>query len=254
MNMQILTYDEVACEWDALGAQSLGESGYKVNFLFFNALNQLLANSFTCHELFTIVDYYSDVVLGKRPEVALFAQKDRITGLCRLFPVDPKIEKFSAATREVLAFTIFYAYCIQYFDEERQEILNGIVQLSSLEEVLKLYNFEKQNHPERFPLPKSKLPIPKGKFGYSAENPVQTASVSTSYSYLNRLCAKKGEIISYQRCGSFTNHAGHIVDMYEIKVKQKKFLFFNDFATYKIYIDPYSQNISEIAPADFLLK
>ena len=37
--MPNFTYEEVAHELDMLGVQSLGESGYKVNYLFFNTLD-----------------------------------------------------------------------------------------------------------------------------------------------------------------------------------------------------------------------
>ena len=247
--MPNFSYDEVARLLDSYGAQELGEAGYRVNYLYLNALSDLLDNKLTCSEMFAILDYYSDILLGKRPEIALLSREDRITGLCRLMTADSRLNSFSSEKREILAFSIYHAYCVQVFNEERQEILAGITDLSSLEKIMFYYNDLKERQPNRFPVPEKDLSPAIGEYGYSADNPIRMSSVRDSYQFLNRLVAEKGKIISCDRCGSTSGQNNHIVDVYEIRVSlglcKKK--------TYTIYIDAYAQNPSFVAPQHFKL-
>ncbi len=247
--MPNFSYDEVARLLDSYGAQELGEAGYRANYLYLNALSDLLENQLTCSEIIAIIDYYSDILFGYRPEIALLSKEDRITGLCRLIARDSRLNTFSSEKREILAFSIFHAYCIQVFNEERQEILDGITDLTSLDKIMFFYKDFKDRHPNRFPVPEKDLSPAIGEYGYSVDNPIRMSSVRDSYQFLNRLVAENGKIMSYDRCGSTTGQNNHIVDVYEIRVSlglwKKK--------TYTIYIDAYAQNPSFVAPKHFKL-
>lgn len=247
--MPNISYDEVARLLDSYGAQELGEAGYRVNYLYLNALSDLLENKLTCSEIFAIIDYYSDILLGKCPEIALLSRADRITGLCRLMAADSRLNVFSSEKREILAFSIYHAYCVQVFDEEKQEMLAGITELSSIEKIMFLYNDLKERHPNRFPVPEKELPPAIGEYGYSVDNPIRVSSIRDSYQFLNRLVAEKGKIISCDRRGSISGQNNHIVDVYEIIVSlglwKKK--------TFTIYIDAYAQSPSFVAPKHFKL-
>ena len=247
--MPSFSYDEVARLLDSYGAQELGEAGYKVNHLYFNALSDLLENKLTCAEIIAVIDYYSDILLGKRPEIALLSREDRITGLCRLMAADSRLNSFSSEKREILAFSIYHAYCVQVFDEEKKEMLAGITELSSIEKIMLLYNDLKERHPARFPVPEKELPPAIGEYGYSVDNPIRMSSIRDSYQFLKRLVAEEGKILSCDRSGSMSGQNNHIVDVYEIRVSlglwKKK--------TYTIYIDAYAQNPSFKAPKYFRL-
>ena len=251
--MQKFPNGEIVRLLDSIGAQRLSEEDYRVNYLYYSTLNELLGDSLTLKDIFAVSDYYSDVALGKLPAVALLTQSDRITGLCRLMTEDTRLTKLSDEKREILAFAIDYAFCTKYFDEAKQMILNGIVQLSSVENLMEQYDMMKEAHPELFPSTQAAPPPVSGEFGYSKENPIQMVSIRKSYEYLKRLRAKDGEIISCERvCSVGTNSTGHMIDLYEIKVRPA-----GDTAAiniFKIYIDAYAQKPSYTAPEHFILQ
>ena len=249
--MQNFPNNELVRLLDSVGAQRLSEGDYRVNYLYFSTLNELLGDALTLKEIFAVSDYYSDVALGKLPAVALLTQSDRITGLCRLMTEDPRLTKLSDEKREILAFAIDYAFCTKYFDEAKQTILNGIAELSSLANLMKQYDIWKEARPELFLSTQAAPPPVSGEFGYSKDNPIQMVSVRKSYEYLRRLRAKDGEIISCERVGSVgTNSTGHIIDLYEIKVKPAGGT--SATRTFEIYIDAYAQKPSYIAPEHFI--
>lgn len=251
--MAKFTYDEVVREMDLTSEEKNTEGGYRMYFHFLNALNDLLENALSCKEAVRIVDYYSDILDLKRPAVAMPSGTDRIPAICRLMKIDPVLKDFSADRLEVLAFAIFYGYCIEYYDEEKDQILHGMVRLSTLEEIQKCYAEYKEMHPECFPSMNPEEGPGQENFGYSMDNPVRMVSIHDSYAYLQCLQAEKGEIVSCRRLGCVSkSDESHIMDKYEIIVEQKSFIHGTKRDTYIIYIDPYSQKPTFIAPEHFI--
>lgn len=140
------------------------------------------------------------------------------------------------------------------FDEEKQKIVSGITLLSSLEKIMDNYTCMKENDPGLFPSQNQEEPPSEEHYGYSADNPIRMVSIHNSYEYLKRLQAEDGEIVSCRRRGSTIGRLGHLIDIYEIQVRKTSFLFSSKTETFEIYIDPYSQNASYIAPEHFKLR
>lgn len=92
------------------------------------------------------------------------------------------------------------------------------------------------------------IPGAYGEYGFDATNPIPTRGIPSNEVYLSRLSLLSGELIKWERIGSFgAPNIKNPIDGYSIMDK-------NGIELCVIYISPYQNIISKKAPKGFYLK
>lgn len=219
----------------------------------FEIISQFVHNKLTDEEIFVVYDLLSDVVKNDRPDIiAHVPQKDRIRVQVRLMEELTETKgKLDLDEKIALAFCIYTGECTQVYDEEKEEMHNGIVLFDSFEHIKNELEYEKQQFPSIFKLEKREITFDKT-YGYTEENPINTTSIDASYYYLNKL-RYNGLPIIYERIGSFSNSKDEIIDGYDIFVKKKSLFTKKTIKIATIYINPYCEEMPKVAPIGFTL-
>lgn len=214
----------------------------------FDLAREGMEDVFSNEDMFEIVDFLGEVADQNVPQFQAIIEKwDMKRALVRSLEFFEKTRgQFSLKKKKLLAFAIYHAYFIQVYDEQDDKILPGIADFESPEVLQKLFEEEMEACELSYEID-SKSNSEKA-FGYSQNNPVQTASVANAYAYLDMLHVP-GRNLSYERIGSFSGPNG-IIDGYTITVSATNE---NDEEEYTIYIDPYSIENSDEAPEGFEL-
>ena len=219
----------------------------------FEIIAFLLNSKLSDEEMVRVVDFLGDVITGNAPHVVVHVSKSE-----RLRVQYPLMEKMTATRgkltpteKELLAFCVYWMNCVQVYDEERAIAVSGLVDFTSVEKILSLYEYEKMQRPAFF-LGTSPSPVVnKETYGLSLENPVRVTSVSDAYAYLNML-RYNGQPVQYVRIGSFSGKDGHLVDKYALTITQRKFLSKKQVQV-DIFIDAYATEAIILPPPDFTL-
>ena len=193
-------------------------------------------------------------ILGKKPKYAVSVPKtERISVQMRVMEEIPETKgKLSIEEKEIYAFCVYYITCIQKYDEQKGTVESGLTDFTSSEYVLRLYQFEKNSYPSRFPKKEEKTyPISKD-YGYTEKTPIRLTSVHMSYKYLKSL-RYKGNPISYVRRGSISSEDGKLLDAYKLMFTKKGFLRKKEI-TWELFIDAYAQSPVWVAPEGFTLE
>ncbi len=219
----------------------------------FEIISQFVHNKLTDEEIFVVYDLLSDVVKNDRPDIIAYVPKnDRIRVQVRLMEeLDETKGKLSLDEKIALAFCIYTGECVQFYDEERDMMCNGIVLFDSFEHIKNELEYEKQQFPSIFKIEKREITFDKT-YGYTEENPINTTSIDASYYYLNKL-RYNGLPIVYERIGSFSNSKDEIIDGYDIFVEEKSIFKKKIIKVATIYINPYCEEMPKVAPTKFTL-
>ena len=219
----------------------------------FEILATFLDNKLSDLEMVKVVDFLGDVITGKVPRVAFHVSKDERIKV--QYPIMEKMTetkgKLTNQEKEMLAFCVYWMNCIQIYDEERDIVVNGLVDFTSVEKIAALYKAEKERRPAFFATEKTKPVIDRTTYGLSLENPVRLTCIPDAYAYLNNL-KYDNKPVEYSRLGSFSGKDGHLVDKYVLTVTQRKFLCKKTIQTV-IYIDSYSDEAVIMPPHGFIL-
>lgn len=232
---------------------SCSEKYLILNANLFEVISYFTNGKLSDLELMEAFDVLDDLIMGRLPKYALgFPNEERLRIQFRMMEELPQTAgKLSDEEKIAFAFCVFHASCIQVYDEERDMIVNGIVDFDSIEHIKLLMEEEKSRRPEFFIPVLHKKEQTSGEFGYSKMNPICATSIPAAYSFLNRLRYSNGVVI-YQRIGACRGIEGHLVDEYSVVVKTRSDLFPKT-ENIIIYIDAYSQENSKEAPRGFTL-
>lgn len=219
----------------------------------FEILAAFLNNKLSDLEMVKVVDFLGDVITEKAPRVVVHVSKDE-----RIKVQYPIMEKMTATKgkltdqeKEMLAFCVYWMNCVQVYDEERDLVVSGLVDFTSVEKIAALYKTEKKNRPDFFAAENTKPVIDRTTYGLSLENPVRLTCIPDAYAYLNKL-RHDNKPVDYSRLGSFSGKDGHLVDKYVLTVTQRKFLS-KKISQTEIYIDCYSDVAIVVPPQGFTL-
>lgn len=219
----------------------------------FEIIAVLLNDKLTNEEMVRVVDFLGDVITGKVPAVAAHVPKNE--RLMVQYPLMDKMAatkgKLTSTEKELLAFCVYWMNCVQVYDEERAVTVSGLVDFTSVEKILSLYEYEKKQRPAFFSGASPSPVVNKETYGLSLENPVRVTSVSDAYAYLNML-RYNGQPVPYVRIGSFSGKDGHLVDKYALTITQRKFLSKKQVQV-DIFIDAYAMEAIILPPPDFTL-
>ena len=221
----------------------------RANFLFI--VDELINHKLTVSELNKSYLFLAGLLLGKYPKIAFTVQEnDRIRlpyAALEQLPITKG--KLDAQEKLFFAFCAFYSVCIGVFDEKTEQIRRGIDDIKSPSHVLRLLEWEKENHPERFNfLSQATREESQTNFAVSIENPVKAVSIADGYAYLNSLKTVEGNSVRYKRNGSIFGKHG-IIDRYTLYFEKD-----GREDSIKIYINPYAEENSSDAPEGFILN
>ena len=219
----------------------------------FEIIASLLNGKLLDEEMVRVVDFLGDVITGKAPHVVAHVPKSE-----RLRAQYPLLEKIAATKgkltskeKELLAFCVYWMNCVQVYDEERAITVSGLVDFTSVEKILSLYEYEKKQRPSFFLAVKPRPQINRETYGLTLDNPVRVTSISDAYAYLNML-RYNNQPVPYVRVGSFSGKDGHLVDKYTLTVTQRKFLSKKQVQV-DIFIDAYAMEATILPPPEFTL-
>lgn len=221
-------------------------------FLF--ALYETLHGHLTVDELNQAYIILARLVLGKYPKIAaIVPSHDRVRVPYVSMEYLPQVKgKLTSQERLLFAFSVFYSVCIEVYEEDTDQILKGITELTSKQKIMDLMFDDMDRHPERYeffsPENKTKHEESSAPFATSKENPIRTINIQSSYFYLSSLRTRDGMPVHYNRIGSMRGKTGRIIDGYT--------LTFIEGITKKgmtVYIDPYSTENSKQAPEGLTL-
>lgn len=247
VNKERFTLEEVRDVISGMGYE-MDERFTRLNMNLANAISEFTHDKLTLNEIFTAFDFLNDVLTGDRPDIICgIADVDRIRTQARLMEGIPETAgKLDDEEKMAFAFCVFFTSCILVIDPETDEPVSGLTQFTSVEEVKKLYHYDREDHPERYWLVDSDRNTDDSKpFGFSEDNPVIVTTVAAAYDYLNML-SKDGFPVEYERTRSMSGPNG-IMDEYRVTVPF-------DSREYMIYIDPYGSYNSIEAPEGFELN
>lgn len=225
---------------------TLNDNYLNLNAQMFEVIRQLTHDKLSTSEMFNAYDFLSDVILQKKPQVAVCVLKnDRIKIQYRLMEeIKETRGKLTRDEKIDFAFCVFYSTCINIFDEETNNIREGIYDITSVEKVLLLKKEAMKSNPERFDIVDDTPYNDMGPFAYSQDNPVLATSVAAGYKYLDALRSLDGSPVPYKRLGSVTSDDGNIFDKYALTASESVI----------IYINPYANINSTLPPAGFRVK
>lgn len=227
----------------------LNEEESKCYANMLSVLNDISHKQFTFEQLISTYDFITDVIDGTRPDIMLMTDKYR--DIYRLLKRYSTTKNLDDETRKKFAFVIYEAKCVVVMDEEtEQPIWNMRCFEKGTEAILKEYEFELKEYPDKFEIMPSLSDPTKEDFGLSVDNPIEVLSVSAEYQYMQLLLTEEGKPITFERIGSTTHKNGEThIDIYEIYVK--KVFGKNKVAT--LYISAYGNENTLNAPKGFKL-
>ena len=219
----------------------------------FEIIASLLNGKLSDEEMVSVVDFLGDVITGKALHVVVHVSKGE-----RLRAQYPLMEKMAATRgkltpteKELLAFCVYWMNCVQVYDAEREITVSGLVDFTSVENILSIYEYEKNQRPAFFSGVNSKPVINRETYGLTLDNPVRVTSIPDAYAYLNML-RYNNQPVSYVRVGSFSGKDGHLVDKYVLTITQRKFLSKKQVQV-DLFIDAYATEAIIFPPPEFLL-
>ena len=216
---------------------------------FLSVVDELIEHKLTVSEANKLFIILAGLLLGKYPKIAAVVKKNDRIRLPYVAIEQLPATKGRLTSQEKLffAFCTFYAVCIEVYDEKTHKTHKGIWDIDSPSHVIRLLDWEIENHPERFDFlssEKRKILVSEGiNFGVSIDNPVKAVTIADGYNYLNQLRTNEGNPVKYERLGSMRGKHGGIIDGY--------MLYYEEAGTkhsIKIYIDPYAVENSDKAP------
>lgn len=247
-------YKEVKNIFEEKGV-GLTENDIKLYADVFEIIAHYVNHKLTTREMMEVYDFLSDVILNRRPDIKIHVdKKDRIKVQVALMDKISFIRnKLDLEEKIMLAFCIYLGECIRVYDEESDEVKNGVVLFKSVESIELEFEQCKSINPSLFEIvTDNSVNENREDFGYCKSNPVLTVSVGDAYNYLARLvCENKN--VTYSRIESVWGDNGHILDKYKITITSGM-LFFKKSTDYTIYIDSYAASTSTKAPKPFSLK
>lgn len=219
----------------------------------FEIIASLINSKLSDEEMVRVVDFLGDVITGKAPHVVAHVPKSERMNV--QYPLMEKMTatrgKLTATEKELLAFCVYWMNCVQVYDEERAITVSGLVDFTSIEKILSLYEYEKKQRPAFFSGASPSPVANKETYGLSLENPVRVTSISDAYAYLNML-RYNNQPVPYVRIGSFSGKDGHLVDKYVLTITQRKFLSKKQVQV-DIFIDTYATEAIILPPPEFTL-
>ena len=181
----------------------------------FYVIYELTSKQFTFDEILEIYDYFTDVKDCKKPNVDIFKEGEEFRGFYRLSKNFSLTKDLDEEKRIHMCFAIYLASCIMRYDEKTEDITwnmecfeNGVQ-----------YVIDEYNHELEF---KEELKIVQTSddeaddYGFTIENPIEVTSVAIQYQYLNAICQENGDLIKYNRIGSFIGNDDIYIDGYTI--------------------------------------
>ena len=219
----------------------------------FEIISQFVHYKLTDEEIFVVYDLLSGVVKNERPDIVAYVSKeDRIRVQVRLMEEIPETRgKLDLEEKIALAFCVYAGECVQIYDEDRDEICNGIVAFDSFERIKNELEYERQQFPSIFKIEKKKI-VFDSTYGYSKENPINVTSINGAYYYLGKL--RYNTIpVTYVRIGSFSNSNDDLIDAYDIFIEEKGLLKNKTIKVATIYINSYCREMPKVAPEGFTL-
>lgn len=199
----------------------LGLSDYECECYsnMFYVLNETVHNQFTFEQLYTIYNFYTDVLYGTKPNIDLFSKEAAFKGFYRLSKRYSLTKNLKEEERLHFCFVIFWASCIMAIDEKTQEpIWNMECFARGYKSIIEEYKFEERQFPDRFKIKSYSNPS-NNDYGYNIENPIEVTSVSIQYQYLDGIETDDDKKIIYKRVGTFQAKSNIFVDKYEIYIK-----------------------------------
>ena len=115
----------------------------------FEIIASLLNGKLSDEEMVRVVDFLSDVITGKAPHVvAHVPRSERLRVQYPLLEIIAATKgKLTSKEKELLAFCVYWMNCVQVYDETRAVTVSGLVDFTSVEKVLSLYEYEKKQRP-----------------------------------------------------------------------------------------------------------
>ena len=219
----------------------------------FEIIASLLNSKLSDEEMVRVVDFLGDLITGNVPHMVAHVSKGE-----RLRVQYPMMEKMAATRgkltpteKELLAFCVYWMNCVQVYDEKRAITVSGLVDFTSVEKILSLYEYEKKQRPAFFSGLNPKPVINREMYGLTLDNPVRVTSISDAYAYL-KILRYNNQPVPYVRIGSFSGKDGHLVDKYVLTITQRKFLSEKQVKV-DIFIDSYATEAIILPPPDFTL-
>ena len=216
----------------------------RLDFLF--VMNELTNYKLTVSQLNKLYIILAGLLLGKYPKIAFEVQQsDRIRLPYAAIDLLPATKgKLTSQEKLLFAFCTFYSVCVEVYDEKKDKIYRGIRDIDSPAHAMRLLEWERENHPEKFAFLLPKEHVSEKTFAVSKDNPVKAVSIADSYTYLRSIRTRDGKPIHYKRAGSMMGKHGGIIDGYTLYFDGKEL---------NIYIDPYAEENSTEAPEGLVL-
>ncbi len=232
---------------------TMSDNDTQLHANMFDGISSLTHDKMSTQEMFEAFCFLRDPILNKNPKYAVrVLQTERIRAQLRMMEELPQTAgKLTPEEKEIFAFCVWQAACVEVFNEEKNAIESGMTEFSSPEHILKLYEWEKKKRPEFFASGMRKNDMDDERYGLDPNYPIMLTSIPTSYAFLNSLCYD-GKKIKYSRNGSLTNSHGELIDSYSVKAEVKK-LFRTIVKSWTIYINPNAVVPGIKAPKGFTL-
>lgn len=219
----------------------------------FEIISQFVNGKLTDEEIMTAYDFLSDVVMNRRPDIAIDVPlEDRIRVQVKLMEQMAETKgKLDPEEKMALAYCVCRSECTRVFDEKTNKICNGMVCFDSFERIYQELEYEKKQFPSRFKM-EEKRGIFDRSYGYSKENPIQVTSIGASYFYLSQL-RYEGKPVIQNRLGSFRNSKGDLIDGYDIFIEKRGIIKKKTIKIATLYINAYCKEMPKVAPEGFTL-
>lgn len=201
---------------------NIDDKGIIANSNMCTIISKFINYKYSVNEILLMYDFITDVLQGKFPQIAINVQKeDRIKTAIKL--LDKNYIKFykdnlNEEEKEKIAFCIVYSFFVYSFNEENNEMEQGIFDFTSFERIEKEYIYEKETFPSKFII-KKYSDDSKENYGLTIDNPIEVTSVNLEYQYLDSIKTEDNKSIIYERIGSFSGKDNINIDGYEIFVK-----------------------------------
>lgn len=211
----------------------------------FNVINQLTNDKLNFKSIY-ITYYISNDVLTDKMPASILSPDNKFKGIYVILKEFPSTENLNEEELKYLAFSMWYASCVEIYDEKKQDVTWAVGDFESADKIKKLYEEYLKFDKDMFTIADEELTSNENDYGFDIDNPIELVSIGSIYTYLNSICLEDGSKIEYERTGSFDNKKKVIIDEYVITSKGKE--------TRKLYFSGYGVNNSKITPKGFKFK
>lgn len=102
-------------------------------------------------DMITSFDFLGDVMLNQCPELPPVSKEQRIPVAMLLMDQMPSLKgKLTEKEKEMYAFCIYYANCVQRFEKETNSFISTMGDFISPEKIRSEYEYEKRTFPKHF--------------------------------------------------------------------------------------------------------